>query len=129
MDSPRRTDARPGARKQAGVALTSELVLLSTVSALGLIAGLVILRDGTTGELNDVAEAIGALNQSYTFHGTTVTHTDGDITGTTTVVGSAWEDGVDAGAGDGLAWTYPAAVADEAGLGAGGAGGEDGEDG
>ncbi len=113
MNSAKKTVAQVGARRQAGVALTSELILLSTVSVLGLISGLVILRDGITGELNDVAEAIGALNQTYTFHGTTVVHegSDGED-GVTTVSGSAWTDGQDLGAGDTLGWDYVDGIAE-----------------
>lgn len=108
MSEPKKSATRVGARKQAGFALTSELVLLSTVSVLGLTVGLVSLRDAVTAELNDVAGAIGALNQSYAFDGIL------NDQGTAQLDGSLWVDGADALGGDGLMWTYVTPAIDEA---------------
>lgn len=54
---------------ETGFIVTSELVLISTVGIIGLTAGLACLRDSVVGELNDVADAVGSLNQSYCYTG------------------------------------------------------------
>jgi Flp pilus assembly pilin Flp len=56
-------------RDDAGAVLSTELVLISTVVVLGLIVGLTELRDAVSNELNDVGEAVGALNQSFSVSG------------------------------------------------------------
>ena len=89
--------------KQKGFILTSEAVLLSTVMVIGLTAGLVTVRDSMNAELEDVAEAIGALDQSYTFNGIT------NGQDSAAVAGSAFGDDIDANAGDGVMWSYSAA--------------------
>lgn len=88
------------ASKQKGFILTSEAVLLSTVMVIGLTAGLVTVRDSMNAELNDVAEAIGALDQSYTFNGIQ------NDQNSSAVAGSAFGDDIDANAGDGVMWSY-----------------------
>lgn len=54
---------------ESGAILSAELVLIMTILVIGLIVGLSELQDAVVNELNDVGEAIGALNQSYYFHG------------------------------------------------------------
>jgi hypothetical protein len=56
---------------EAGFVITSELLLIVTILVIGLIVGLVVVRDAVVQELGDVAAAIGALDQSYQFNGTT----------------------------------------------------------
>ena len=56
-------------RRQAGFIMTSELILLVTIMVVGMIVGLVTMRDAATAEMEDVAEAIGQLDQSYAFNG------------------------------------------------------------
>ena len=56
-------------KKQKGFVLTSELIILSTSMVAALVIGLSTLRDSVTSELEDVAEAIGSLDQSYVFDG------------------------------------------------------------
>lgn len=56
-------------RDESGFILSSELVLIATICVIGLIGGMTCLRDSVTAELNDVAGAIGNLNQSYCYTG------------------------------------------------------------
>ncbi len=56
-------------RDENGFVITAELVLISTVLVLGLVAGLSAIKTAVAGELTDVAGAIGSLNQSYYTHG------------------------------------------------------------
>ena len=54
---------------EAGVVVSSEIVLVLTLLVLGVMVGLVELRAAVVDELNDVGEAIGSLNQSYEISG------------------------------------------------------------
>jgi Flp pilus assembly pilin Flp len=56
-------------RDESGAVLSTELVLISSLLVIGLIVGLTELRDSIANELNDVGEAVGALNQSYSVSG------------------------------------------------------------
>lgn len=56
---------------EAGFIVSAELVLISTVLVLGLIVGLSEIQTAVVSELNDVSEAIGSLNQSYSYTGFT----------------------------------------------------------
>ena len=50
---------------EAGVILSAELVLISTILVLGMVAGLVELQCAVVGELSDLSSAFGNLDQSY----------------------------------------------------------------
>ena len=54
---------------EAGFIISAELVLIATLLVIGLIVGLSEVQDSVVNELNDIAEAIGSLNQSYFYHG------------------------------------------------------------
>lgn len=54
---------------QAGAIVSAELVLISTVFVIGVVAGLTAVRDAVVSELADVAAAISALDQSYQVRG------------------------------------------------------------
>jgi hypothetical protein len=56
-------------RDEAGFIISAELVLVATILVIGLIVGMSELQHSIVGELNDVGEAIGKLNQSYAFTG------------------------------------------------------------
>jgi Flp pilus assembly pilin Flp len=56
---------------EAGFIISTELVLIATLLVLAMIVGLQSVRDAVLAELADVAAAIGALNQSYSFAGVT----------------------------------------------------------
>ena len=76
---------------EAGVIISSELILVVTILVIGLIAGLAALRDAVTMELGDTAAAIGFVEQDYTFLGTT----NGGATASTS--GSQFNDDTDLG--------------------------------
>ena len=54
---------------EAGFIVSAELVLVATLLVIGLIVGLSEVHHATVSELNDVADAIGELNQSYAYTG------------------------------------------------------------
>ncbi|XQF93781.1 hypothetical protein ACOBV9_09055 [Pseudoalteromonas espejiana] len=87
-------------KKQKGFVLTSELIILSTSMVAALVIGLSTLRDSVTSELEDVAEAIGSLDQSYVFDGMI------NAEGTAEISGSGYVDAVDTYAGDGTSFTF-----------------------
>ena len=57
--------------RQGGFIVSAELALITTILVIGLIVGLVAVRDSLVAELHDIAEAIGELDQSYNFAGLT----------------------------------------------------------
>lgn len=75
-------------RDEAGFIISSELILVATILVIGMIVGLASVRDSVVAELADVAEAIGAINQTYSFHGL---QGHGNIV----TVGSAFQDAPD----------------------------------
>lgn len=91
----------------AGFAMTSELIFLSTIVTGGLTVGMVTVRDSVVSEMNDVAEAIGSLDQSYAFDGII------NSAGTIEVAGSSFGDGIDVAAGDTATWTFVAPAVTE----------------
>lgn len=52
----------------AAFVISAELVLLATVAVIGLITGMVAIRDSVVSELSDVAGAMQDLNQSYSYN-------------------------------------------------------------
>ena len=54
-----------------GFVVSIELVLISTIAVIGLIAGMTAVRDGVVSELSDVAGSVQDLNQSYSYNGVT----------------------------------------------------------
>ena len=50
---------------ESGVILSAELVLISTILVLGMVAGLVELQCAVVAELSDLSSAFGNLDQSY----------------------------------------------------------------
>jgi hypothetical protein len=56
-------------RSEDGFLLSSEALLIGTIAVLGLLVGLVSVRDAVAQELGDFAQAMGLLNQSYTYTG------------------------------------------------------------
>lgn len=56
-------------RDEAGFIISAELVLVATILVIGMIVGLSELQHAVVQELNDVGDAIGNLNQSYSFGG------------------------------------------------------------
>ena len=54
---------------ECGVIISAELVLIATILVLGMVVGLVELQCAVVGELSDLGDAIGNLDQSYTTSG------------------------------------------------------------
>jgi hypothetical protein len=54
---------------ESGVIISAELVLVLTIAVLAMIVGLSELAVAVNTELNDISNAIGALNQSYGYTG------------------------------------------------------------
>ncbi|MCA9080704.1 MAG: hypothetical protein KDA58_09105 [Planctomycetaceae bacterium] len=54
---------------ESGFVVSAELILISTVCVLGLVAGLSCLRDAMVGELRDVSQAFSSVRQSYSYNG------------------------------------------------------------
>jgi len=59
---------------EAGFIVSSELVLIATILVIGLIVGLTMVRNSVVQELGDVAQAIGAISQDYSYSGTSKTN-------------------------------------------------------
>ncbi len=57
---------------EAGFIISAELVLVSTLLVVGLVVGLSEVQHAVAAELNDVADAIGSLNQSFCYSGMSV---------------------------------------------------------
>ncbi len=54
-----------------GALLSAEWVFLATIMVIGLVAGMVQVRNAVTGELAEIAGAVSALDQSYGYSGLT----------------------------------------------------------
>ena len=54
---------------ESGVIISAELVLVLTIAVLAMVVGLSEMAVAVNTELNDVSNAIGALNQGYSFTG------------------------------------------------------------
>lgn len=52
-------------RDEQGFVASTDLILITTILVLGMLVGLVTMRDQVVQELGDLATAIGQLNQSY----------------------------------------------------------------
>lgn len=78
---------------EAGFIVSAELVLVATIVVIGLVVGLSEIQHAVNQELNDVAEAIGSLNQSYYFEGMRSYKADGSIK--SIVFGSTFVDAID----------------------------------
>ena len=77
----------------AGFIVSAELILVATILVLGLIVGLSEIQYAVVQELNDVADAIGRVNQSYSYTGFSATKTAGGLKSFT--AGSRFRDAVD----------------------------------
>jgi Flp pilus assembly pilin Flp len=64
-----------------GFIVSAELVLIATIVVIGLVVGLVSLRNQVVQELVDVGQAIGSVSQSFA------------VSGTSGKRGCAWTDG------------------------------------
>ncbi len=82
---------------ESGFVVSTDLVLVSTILVIGLIVGLVSVRDQIAQEFGDMAVAVGNLNQSYSFAAHSVTLTLDGTPYTFTSAGSSFDDETDIG--------------------------------
>ncbi len=54
---------------ESGFIVSAELILISTILVIGMVVGLSEIQHAVVQELGDVADAIGAVNQSYRYTG------------------------------------------------------------
>lgn len=94
-------------RHRAGFVIISELLLIMSILVIGLAVGLVTLRNTFNSGLEDVAQSIGDLNQSYAWSGVV------NDNGSASVAGSAFLDARDDAADDGRSWQFTPATAGE----------------
>ncbi len=64
---------------EAGVVLSAELVLISTILVLGMIVGLVELQCSIIAELSDLSSAFGNIDQSFEVSGFSSTKGQGQF--------------------------------------------------
>jgi Flp pilus assembly pilin Flp len=77
-----------------GFVVSAELVLVATLLVIGLIVGMSEIQHAVVQEMNDVAEAIGSLNQSYFYAGFVARKNIGGSAKSFTR-GSEFKDGID----------------------------------
>ena len=80
-------------RDENGFIISAELVLVATIGTLGTLVGLHEVATAINAELNDVANAFGALNQGYGYRGFVAAGTGGAVK--SGVAGSQFIDNVD----------------------------------
>ena len=74
-----------------GVIISAELVLVMTIATLAMVVGLNSVSKAVNFELDDVANAFGAISQSFDFHG--IAHPDPSHGGWHAIVsGSSFKD-------------------------------------
>ena len=56
-------------KDEAGFVVSAELIFIATLLVIGLVTGWVAVRNAVTSELTEVAQAIGAIDQSYSYCG------------------------------------------------------------
>jgi len=61
--------------EEVGAIVSAEVMLVATILVIGAIVGLKSVRDSVVTELADVAQAIGNVNQSYSYSGASGHHT------------------------------------------------------
>ena len=64
---------------EAGFLVSAELVLIFTLVFCAVAVGVSTVRDSLVHELGDVAEAVGALNQSYSYRSISAVSNDATI--------------------------------------------------
>lgn len=68
-------------RDEEGFVTSAELVFITTIVVIGLVAGLTTVRDQVVLELADIADAVSELDQSFSY--AAVTATVGSVAGST----------------------------------------------
>jgi hypothetical protein len=61
-------------KEETGAIVSAEIMLVATILVIGVVVGLKSVRDSVVTELADVAQAIGNVNQSYSYSATAGHH-------------------------------------------------------
>ena len=77
---------------EAGLIISAELALVLTIGVLAMVVGLSEVAVAVNTELNDISNAIGALNQSYAYTGFIAKD---NYKTKSFVAGSSFSDGID----------------------------------
>ena len=80
---------------ESGVIISAELALVLTIAVLAMVVGLSEVAVAVNTELNDISNAIGALNQSFTYTGFVGNGAVGKVTIKSSVSGATFTDTVD----------------------------------
>ena len=80
--------------REDGAIISAELVLVMTIAVLAMLVGLDAISDAVNNELNDIADAFGAISQSFDFKGIGHPTTNGSAFHAV-VSGSSFRDSVD----------------------------------
>lgn len=86
-------------KAQAGV-VSAEIAAFTALLATGAGVGWTSMRDAQIAEADDIAEAVGSLDQGYYYSGLRAGH------GSAAVAGSHYRDTVDVAAGDGQRFQF-----------------------
>jgi len=78
-------------RSEEGFILSTEAVLIGTITVLGMIVGLAEIRNNVVQELGDYSQAVAQLNQDYSFTSVSDTNVPSNIA----TAGSVFSDTVD----------------------------------
>jgi len=78
-------------RSEEGFILSTEAVLIGTITVLGLIVGLAEIRNNVVQELGDYSQAVAMLSQDYAFTSVSDTNVPSNIA----TAGSQFSDSVD----------------------------------
>ena len=87
-------------KDEAGFVISAELVLVLTIAVLAMIVGLSEVAIAVNTELNDISNAIGALDQSYYVTGFEGNDMKGCGKDKSSTAGSRWTDSADDGDGN-----------------------------
>lgn len=98
-------------RSEDGFLLSSEALLIGTIAVLGLLVGLVSIRDAVVQELGDFSQAIGLLDQDYSYDG--VSDTSGTTAGGAFADSSDESDAQSSTDANGITVTTPAGVSEQ----------------
>ena len=80
---------------EVGFVISAGLVLVLTIAVLAMVVGLSEVAVAVNTELNDISNAIGALDQSYRFTGFSGTDSKGVGKVKSEYAGSRWDDTTD----------------------------------
>jgi len=78
-------------RSEEGFILSTEAVLIGSITVLGLIVGLAEIRNAVVQELGDYSQAVAMLSQDYSFTSVTSTNVASNIQ----TAGSQFSDSID----------------------------------